>query len=428
MFGFGSAVFGLRRDVRLKKEALVKEKEESTRRLYEVSILKEIGDRAGYSLDVEEILEIISGSLHQLVEYSAAAYFIIGEDKLNLAIHLERSVSHDFLNGLKSKMLSSLDALSETDFNKYPVEEKITGAVIADAVTEPVGSFFNIPLVIEGALAALLTVSHVKVGLYKEEDMTVLYKIVGQATAAVARLRAVVRREDERLNKVREEFTSMIVHELRSPLDGIRKIVELIAANKIKGDSKEFGEYIKLVYQSSTSMLELVNDILDYSKLQAGKFEIHKEEAVLKETIENRIDFYKVSADTKNIKLALLADLSVPALIRFDPRAIKQVLNNLISNALKFTPEGGSIEVKVSLKGPFVLVSVVDTGIGIAPDKVKDLFLKYKQISHSPIYSEDKGTGLGLVIAKGIIEAHGGEIGVNSSESKGSTFYFTLPI
>jgi signal transduction histidine kinase len=262
--------------------------------------------------------------------------------------------------------------------------------------------------------------------------------------------------EEVELEKVREEFTSMIVHELRSPLDGMRKIVELLAIGKVKAASKEFGEYIKLVYQSSTSMLELVNDILDFSKLQAGKFEIHKEEGSLKDVIENRTEFYKVSADTKKIKLSSFIDPSTPTLSKFDQSSVKQVLNNFISNSLKFTEVGGSIEVVsflfepegtlassvrekldslpikfiegLHLKEKSIVVAVIDNGLGISKDKIKDLFLKYKQASGSPIYSEDKGTGLGLVIAKGIVESHGGSIGVSSVEKQGSIFYFTLPL
>jgi signal transduction histidine kinase len=175
-------------------------------------------------------------------------------------------------------------------------------------------------------------------------------------------------------------------------------------------------------------MLELVNDILDFSKIQAGKFEINKDKASIRDIILNRVEFYQVSADTKKVKLNSHIDDGVPTISNFDERAIKQVLNNLLSNALKFTREGGVIEVKATSADGFIKVSVSDTGVGIASDKIKDLFLKYKQLGGNPIYSEEKGTGLGLVIVKGIVEAHGGEINVESEAGKGSTFYFTVPV
>lgn len=569
-----AAVFALVNFARKKESELKKEKEESQRRLYEVSILKEIGERAGYSLDVEQILQIISGSLHQFIDYSVVSYIVILPNKLKLSTHLEQSVDHGFLKNLKDRMIASLSALGDKKFDDIAVEELVSGAIIVDTIPQQVGSFFNIPLVIGGNLAGLLTVAHMEKGLYKEADMTILYKITNQASQAVSRLEEVVKIEQGKLNamvesmgdgvlmvdedyriivsnpavrkmisfsppvgetkditifdfidalggkfdirgrleeaivrgsehhsprkligqtffevgvfpvrhiifgsektfgavvvfhditqeveleKVREEFTSMIVHELRSPLDGMRKIVELIVGGKIKKTSKEFAEYIKLVYQSSTSMLELVNDILDFSKLQAGKFEIHKEEASIKEIVENRIDFYKVSADNKKIKLTSVIDDDIPNMVSLDQRSVRQVINNLVSNSLKFTPEGGEIKIlafilqsdgnaskkmtdelnslsaKIGLtdiKQPksSLVVVVSDIGMGIPKDKMNDLFLKYKQVGSSPMYSEEKGTGLGLVIAKGIVESHGGIIGVVSVQNEGSSFYFTLPM
>ena len=426
--GFASAVFGLRRALSSKSAELIREKEESARRLYEVSILKEIGEQTGYSLDVEQILQIIAGSLHQFINYCAVSYIVVLPDKLKLHTRLEQSVSNIFLADLKTKMLASLSALAGKDFKTAPLAETLSGVIVAEAVVEPIGSFFNIPLTISGSLSGLLTVAHVKPGLYKEADMTILYKIVNQASLAVTRLQAVVKKEEERIGKIREEFTSMIVHELRSPLDGIRKIIELFATQKILPTAQDFGDYIKLIYQSATSMLELVNDILDYSKFQAGKFDIHKEAGNLREVIKNRIDFYRVSAQNKKIKLASFVDDKVPTTFQFDAGAIKQVFNNFLSNALKFTPEGGLIEIRASLNDKFILVSVTDTGIGIPKEKQKDLFLKYKQIAQSPVYSEEKGTGLGLVIAKGIVESHSGSIGATSVEKQGSVFHFTLPV
>lgn len=570
VFGLSGALLRLYKKNSLKNLEIIKEREESQRRLYELAILKEIGERAGYSLDIEVVLQIITGSLRQFIDYSVVAYMVVLPNKLKLHLNLGRSVGHDFLKELKERMVASLSALTDRKFNSLPIEDTTSGAIAVDEVQGSIGSFFNIPLVVEGNLAGVLTVANTEKGLYKEADMTILYKIVSQASEALSRLQEVVRVEKGKLNamvesmgdgvlmvdneyrvvvanpaikklisfkeereitifdfidflggkfdirgrleeaivkgqdhnsprkeisgtffevgvypvkhlragtekvsgavavfhditeevqleRVREEFTSMIVHELRSPLDGTRKILESLVSGNVKKSSKDFAQYINMVYQSSTSMLELVNDILDFSKLQAGKFEVHLEEGSPREVVENRISFYKVSADTKNIKLGTYLDESLPALSRFDPHSIKQVLNNFISNALKFTPTGGRIEIvafaleigakipdsalekfkllpvkltveHLPIKEKSIVVAVSDSGIGIPKDDTKDLFLKYKQGSQSSIYSEERGTGLGLVIAKGIVEAHGGTIGVESIEGQGSTFFFTIPI
>lgn len=557
---------------RKQKKEIYREREESTRRLYELSILKELGERAGYSLNVEEILQIITGSLIQFIDYTAVGYVVLAPEKVKLNIHIEKSVGQPFLAEMRKKMIDSLSALTDGTFDDSRVEELVSGALVADELKQTPGSLFNIPLVISGAVAGVLTVAHAKPGLYKEEDMTILYKITGQASEAVSRLQEVVRMEQGKLNamvssmgdgvlmvdpeyrvmvanpaikkiikfdaaakgdkeisifdfvdalggkfdihgrveevaakgepyisdriniddafyeigvypvthstlkgknqklgvvvafhdvtrdieleRVREEFTSMIVHELRSPLDGIKKMIELIISGKVKVGSAEFGEYLTLAYQSSGSMLEMVNDILDLSKLQAGKFEVNKEKADIKEVIENRLSFYRVSADSKEISLKGSFSANLPVFCDFDSQAVKQILNNLISNALKFTPAAGSVLISAfalkpgenpppdimasnfaifpkvqdfALEAPSLCVVVSDTGAGIAAENLKELFHTYKQVKVN-FGSENKGTGLGLVIAKSIAEAHGGRVGVVSKEGVGSSFYFTIPL
>ena len=425
-----TAVVSLRLRASLKKRdaEIVREKEDAARRLYELSILKELSERVGYSLDVDEILRIITGSLRQLIDYTAVAYMVIGETKLKFNVNFDKSANHSFFLEMKRRMLASLSALSPKNYEKVKMEESISGAVEMDAGPQNIGSFFNIPLVIGGKLAGVLTIAHNTSGLYKEEDMTILYKITNQASEAVTRLQGVVNREQEKINKIREEYTSMMVHELRSPLNNIRKTIELVISGKLDKNSKDFADYMNLSYQSSSSMLELISDMLDLSKLQAGRFEIHKVPAKISEVIENRIMFYKVATDVKNINLS--ADLAhdLPESVSFDSEAIKQVLNNFLSNAIKFTDNGGSIVVKAFVKDSFLHVEVSDTGIGISEKSLANLFQTYSQVRLSSAGPGDKGTGLGLAIAKGIVEAHGGKVGAISKEGEGSSFFFTIPL
>lgn len=561
-------IFYFYKSLKLKNSEIEKERAEAARRIYELAILKELGERAGYSLNLEEILQIITGSLRQFIEYSAVAYVVIKPEQLKLNMHLDQSVDPYFLKDMKARMLASLSALSDKNFKELAIDEIVSGAIVVDSAPKEIGSFFNIPMVIGGELSGVLTIAHIKKGLYKEADMTILYKITSQASEAVARLQEVVRIEQGKLNamvesmgdgvlmvdteyrvmvanpamkkiinftgnnisifdfvdslggkfdihgrldeaitkknpylserinindsyfeigvypvihsftkggsqilgavvvfrditrdieleRVREEFTSMIVHELRSPLDGIKKIIELVVSGSVEKESKQFSEYMNMAHQSSSSMLELVNDILDLSKLQAGKFEITKEKSNLVEVVENRISFYKISADSKKIKLSSIISSNLPKLAEFDPQAIKQILNNFISNSLKFTKESGEIFISafalgvgeelppdlkipsnvffpkpsdIAVKKPSLCVVVSDTGVGIAKSSIKDLFHTYKQAKISPVDKESKGTGLGLVIAKGIAEAHEGGVGVVSKEGVGSSFFFTIAI
>lgn len=441
--------------IQKREREIKKEREEASRRIYELAILKELGERIGYSLNVEEIMSLITGSLHQFINYSVVSYAVITEQKVNLNTHIEVSVNRAFLDDMKRRMLASLEALTDKTPGSYAVEEKISGAILIEELNQAVGSIFNIPLVISGSVVGVLSIANTQKGLYKEADMTILYKIVSQASTAVTRLQEVVTTEEQKLMKVREEFTSMIVHELRSPLDGIKKIVELVVSGHIAPDSPEFKQYLGMIHQSSASMLELVSDILDLSKLQAGKFEVNKEESSIKDLIENRIMFYKVSASTREVALENYLSPDLPAAALFDPQALKQILNNFLSNAIKFTPKGGSILVSafvvregslpalsidfgkykifptitdLKTKQDSICITVSDTGIGIPASDLDKLFQTYKQAKISPVAKDEKGTGLGLVIAKGIAEAHEGTVGVVSKEGMGSTFFFTLPL
>ncbi|MEK7642386.1 MAG: GAF domain-containing sensor histidine kinase [Patescibacteria group bacterium] len=437
-----------------RKLEIQKEKNRSARQLYELSILKEIGERVGYSLDIEEILRIITNSLRQFIDYTAVGFVVVYEKQLKLNVHFDKGASHSFFVDMKKRMLASMQAITGEDYQKIPLEESITGAIETESGAFRIGSFFNIPLVIGGKLSGVLTVTHEKEGLYKEEDMTILYKITSQASAAVERLQKVINREQERIDKVREEYTSIIVHELRSPLDGIRKICELVVSGKLKS-AEEIQEYVTMAYQSSGRMMELINDILDLSKLQAGKFELNKSNSNILELLTNRFIFYKVSSDMAKIELTSVTDEALPKEMPFDKEAVKQMIGNLLSNAVKFTSPGGQIvlsafvikpdkplpeivskinmpvlpkaqDIKVNTSSICVMVS--DNGCGVSERVLATLFKNYAQAKSGATEGGQKGTGLGLSIVKRMSEAHGGLAGAVSKDGFGSSFFFTLPI
>lgn len=559
--------FGLRR---VRRNLLEKDRE-AKHRLYEIAILKEIADRTEYSLNIQKILDVIIGSLDQFIEYSAVSYMLINPSKIVFRVDLERSVSQQYIKDIRARMLSSLTALSGRELDDVNIEEVITGALTLDASTDPVQSYFNIPIVIGDRLVGVLTVSHTKAGLYKEEEMEILYKIVHQASQAVSRLEEVVRTEQGKIaatlesmsegvvmtdvdyrivaanpaakefvghdeevptifdfidvfrgvfdikgkleeaiklgkvitieeiffsnkyyhvvispvrsnvgltkgqilggviifhditlekeaEKMRKNFTSMMVHELRSPLGNIKKIGELMTSSKILDDKKTSMEYATMLYDSSSSMLDLVNDLLDVAKLESGKFDIEKQPIRVKDILTEQVKFFGVAAREAGVNLKLLISSGVVDITQGDPKRISQVVNNLISNAVNYTPRGGTVSVMcfthkkgqdiVSEAGvlnfPWVsdsmptntneivdsiTVAVTDTGVGVNPESIQNLFNKFLQFASSARQGEGhKGTGLGLVIVKGIIEAHSGALGVGTKVGVGSTFYFTLPL
>ena len=550
----------------------VREKEKNTqRKMYELAILKELGDRIGYSLNIQNVVDIITGSLSQFIEYSVVSYILIGPDAVIFKAHLEKSVSRKFINEVKKRMLRSLSVLINKKFKENQVQEVITGAILTEELETKVQSFFNIPLVIGQKVVGVLTVAHTEQGHYQEEEMTILYKITRQASDAITKLQNVVQTEQRKLNamvssmsegvimtdkdyhivvvnpaakkiiespknfdelnifdfienlggkfdirgkleesvrfdkiieandilikdrfyqifvspvksvienktetlgsvaifhditkekeveKMREDFTSMMVHELRSPLDNIKKMAQYLLDNKKQNaPPADYNEFMPLIKENSSNMLDLVNDLLDAAKIDSGKFEINKTLSNILEIIADRIKFYETSASESKLKFTVLSVPEIPAKIMLDPIKISQALNNLFSNAIKFSRPTGIIRVNVFVKKnqsleeiisknkinwyldkleiekisklpDSLVISVTNPGDGISKNKISDLFSKFVQFQQSAA-SEKKGTGLGLVITKGIIKAHGGTIGVGSAEGEGATFYFTIPL
>lgn len=228
---------------------------------------------------------------------------------------------------------------------------------------------------------------------------------------------------EKSLSHLKEDFTNIMVHELRSPITAIRASSEFLLSRADLTDSEKL-QLTHMISDSSKKMLDKISLILDSAKMDAGLFSIKKTPSDLKKLIDGRIALFAQVAAEKQILLKVEID---PALttFSFDPIRIDEVINNLLSNSLKFTPNGGSITLSVRIAKDKVNVSVTDTGSGIPKDKQHLLFSKFQQ---APTDGQHQGTGLGLYVVKGVVEAHGGEVNLESDEGKGTTISFTLPL
>ncbi|KKR79959.1 MAG: Response regulator receiver modulated diguanylate cyclase with PAS/PAC sensor [Candidatus Daviesbacteria bacterium GW2011_GWA1_41_61] len=231
----------------------------------------------------------------------------------------------------------------------------------------------------------------------------------------------------KQLETLRESFTAMMVHELRTPLTTIFYSTNMILSDFEKLPLKDLQGNIEIIKSSATNMLGLVNDLLDVARIDAGRFEVVKKEDSLQNLLEEKAAVFKSLVDGKNLKLTVEIDQDLPQTFPFDRRRLGQTLDNLLSNAIKYT-DAGQVNLKVKVKDAAALVSVSDSGDGIKRDDLPKLFSKFEQLGKGKT-GERRGTGLGLVIAKGIIEAHGGKIWAASAGlGKGATFSFTLPL
>ena len=226
-------------------------------------------------------------------------------------------------------------------------------------------------------------------------------------------------------SRLKSQFLANMSHELRTPLNSIIGFSKVLL-NRLDGELTERQEaYVSSVHNSSRHLLELINSILDFSRIEAGRFEIRSERIDLLDVVEECMETSTPLVRDKRVKLEKDVPVELPA-VHGDRMRIKQVLLNLISNAIKFT-HAGRVLVQVRPETDIVHVSVADTGIGISPADLQRLFEPFQRLDN-PLAQQADGTGLGLAISKKFVELHHGRIWAESRESQGSTFHFTLPL
>jgi len=230
----------------------------------------------------------------------------------------------------------------------------------------------------------------------------------------------------EKARKLKESFLANMSHEIRTPLNGILGIANLLEVTQLDVNQRNL---LEMLTQSSGSLLNILNDILDISKIEEGKFSIVPKSTDLRALGQGIIDLMKFKSDEKNIKLSLFVDSKIPGCVSVDGMRLNQILMNLIGNALKFTPSG-SVSLRMDYEGVNqdlhqIRFSVVDTGIGISNENLLTIFSEYGQATEETSFQYG-GTGLGLTISKKLVHLMKGELKVNSQLHKGSEFYFTI--
>jgi signal transduction histidine kinase len=292
-------------------------------------------------------------------------------------------------------------------------------------------SLLTVPILREQQIMGGLTVWRRQTGEFEPEVINLLQTFATQSALAIhnARLFREIgdkNREIEAANRHKSEFLANVSHELRTPLNAIIGFSEVLLEKYFGELNDKQNEYVDDILSSGRHLLSLINDILDLSKVEAGRMELEVTTFHLPDAIDNAMLLVRERASRHGIKL----DQSIDERLgdySGDERKIKQILVNLLTNAVKFTPEGGQVKVEARLGDSAVILSVVDSGIGIAKEDQDAIFEEFRQASGN--YAQKReGTGLGLTLTKRFVEMHGGKIWVESEVGKGSTFTFTLPI
>jgi signal transduction histidine kinase len=236
----------------------------------------------------------------------------------------------------------------------------------------------------------------------------------------------------QELDRMKEDFVSAVTHELRSPLGAIESYLNLIKEEVRDGlPSQVWQSYLERLRLNTERLTRFVNDLLDVAALERGRMRLHLEGIDLTDLLQEVLSFYAPMLNERKMNWQFIPPERPSRRVRADREKIRQVLVNLLSNAMKFTPEGGAISLGVDdpEKASFVRVFVRDSGLGIAPEDHARIFQKFEQVSAARAQAKgQKGTGLGLAISKQLVEMHGGTLSVESQKGEGSCFSFTLPV
>ena len=287
------------------------------------------------------------------------------------------------------------------------------------------------PMLWENAGIGCISVGREGTGPFSEKDIALLRTFADQAVIAIqnARLFREIQDKSRQLeiaNQHKSEFLANMSHELRTPLNAIIGFSEVLLERLFGELNAKQDDYLKDIHSSGRHLLNLINDILDLSKVEAGRMELDLSTFDLPTAISNATTLIRERAQRHGIALQQDVAAELGDVVA-DERKFKQILLNLLSNAVKFTPDGGTIKVSARREQDNIVVAVHDTGIGIAPEDQEAVFEEFRQVGRN-YTSKQEGTGLGLALTRRFVELHGGRINVDSTPGKGSTFTFTLPM
>jgi len=395
-------------------------------RTRELEVMNKINRIISSSLRIEEVFEVFAEEITQLIPYERISIALLDKMGQQIELRMVKTKGESLImkQSLRSKTGTVIgwvvdraqpfirtDTLEKQEF----VEDRLV-------LSEGLRSYIVIPVISKQRPVGTFNLASNRPETYSEKDLAILTLIAEQLAIAVENAHLFA--ETKELDQLKSEFVSKVSHELRTPLTSIQGFAEiLLSYNDV--DPKTQREFLNIIHEESERLTRLINDVLDLSKIEAGKVEWHIQPFEIGPVLNMVSKSMMTIALEKNIPTAVEIPHSLPA-VRGDQDQVIQVVSNLLSNALKFT-KNGRVDMGAKRDGQFVLVYVSDTGIGIPPKDLPKIFEKFHQLSDHDI-AKPKGTGLGLSICKEIITYLGGKIWCESQIGKGSTFYFTLPI
>jgi signal transduction histidine kinase/DNA-binding response OmpR family regulator len=404
------------------EEHLKEEVKKATRRL---STLYEIGMEVSSSLNLKRTLVLIVERAKQLMQARACLLFLADDDGEKFAGEVGAGIEGDRLHGMTIKIGEGIVGgvaqaakpiiCADLEVNGRDEKEPLRAVGAKEALV--------VPLIHKGCVIGTLAAIDKRDEGFMPSDQDLLMLFGSQAAIAISN--AQLFEKTRELDRLKSEFVAVVSHEIRTPLTSIKGSLELLSDEKFFPLTDSQKELLFICHANTDRLIFLINDILDFSRIESSKLTMTFRPFNVGSTIRDSVKGIRRLAEQGSIVVKTM--IPQKDLIMYgDEFRIGQVITNLLSNAVKFSEPGGEILVSASTKDSSVQVCVQDSGKGIATEDVPKLFHKFQQLDSSPTRKAG-GTGLGLVICKGIVEQHGGKIWLDSTPGVGSKFYFTIP-
>jgi signal transduction histidine kinase len=425
-------------NVRLFNELEVRT-QDLTRSVSELRALGDVGRALSSTLDLDTVLQTIVTRASQLAGTDACSVFEYDEATEAFHLRATNNLDEEFValarrtptrkgEGVQGRMAVMRQPVQIPDI---VAEDAYQGPLRDVLLRTGTRAVLAVPLLREDDLIGGLTVNRKTPGEFPPEVIELLQTFATQSALAIQNARLFREIADksrllEAASRHKSEFLANMSHELRTPLNAILGFSEVLAERMFGEVNEKQAEYLQDILASGRHLLSLINDILDLSKVEAGRLELELGRFHLPTALDNAVTLVRERATRHGITLTQAVDPGVGDVVA-DERKVKQILLNLLSNAVKFTPEGGRVDLTVTAAEDGITIAVRDTGIGIAPEDQATIFEEFRQVGRDDARKQE-GTGLGLTLAKKFVELHGGRIWVQSQVGQGSTFTFTLPV